>query len=118
MSAAATLPRRDHDGEVTEFSRKFSGAVRKRRDDLGMGTGEFAMLMGISRNMVGALDRADRNWTAWMIERACHVLRVAPWVLMRPPAGWTCPDCGNEPEPNRMCGHCGAWGPLPGEGPQ
>jgi hypothetical protein len=114
MSAAcATLP--DRDDAVTEFSRKFSVAVRKRRDDLGMGTNDFAMLMGISRSMVGALDRADRNWTAWMIERACHVLRVAPWVLMGPPANFVCPDCGGDPGFNKMCGRCGTWGPLPEE---
>jgi hypothetical protein len=115
MSAAcATVP--DKDDAVAEFSRKFSAAVRKRRDDLGMGTNEFAMLMGISKGMVGALDRGSRNWTPWMMDRAFKVLRVAPWVLMGPPPNFVCPDCGGDPGFNKMCGRCGTWGPLPEEG--
>jgi len=62
---------------------RFGGAVRKRRQKLGVSQEEFADLCGLDRTYVGGIERGERNLSLINIEKIAQTFRIPLSELFR-----------------------------------
>jgi transcriptional regulator with XRE-family HTH domain len=62
---------------------RFGGAVRKRRQKLGVSHEEFADLCGLDRTYVGGIERGERNLSLVNIEKIAQTFRISLSELFR-----------------------------------
>ncbi|HEY9868937.1 MAG TPA: helix-turn-helix transcriptional regulator [Candidatus Obscuribacterales bacterium] len=74
-----SLPAGNHSFSVKNrktLLKKFGQAVRRLRRSLGLSQEEFAMVAGLDRSYVGAIERGEQNPSLWTIARLANALDV------------------------------------------